>query len=156
MSDKRDQGVADYPPAIFPEELMAAYPEAAVILTVRDEDSWMASMESTLWHLYQSRPADDPSPMNQLSRKYHEHCWGGDLPKYGKEAFRKHNELVREAAKGRKFLEFGVGQGWEKLCEFLGVEVPEGVKWPRSDDWVDYKKMVDKERKEKEGRDKRI
>jgi hypothetical protein len=144
------QGVADYPPAIFPEELIAAYPEAHIILTTRDEDGWMASMESTLWHLHQSRPADDPSPMNQLSRKYHGHCWGGDLPKYGRETFRKHNALVREASEGRHFLEFQVKEGWGPVCEFLGVPVPEGIPFPRSDDWVEYKKMVEKEKKETE------
>lgn len=41
--------LADYPAAIFPEELMAAYPEASVILSVRrSEDEWLASMKSTL------------------------------------------------------------------------------------------------------------
>lgn len=103
-------------------------------------------MESTLWHLHQSRPADDLSPMNQLSRKYHSHCWGGDLPKYGRDAFRKHNALVREASEGRKYLEFQVKEGWKPICEFLGVPVPEGVPFPRSDDWVEYKKMVEKEK----------
>ena len=44
------QGVADYPAAIFPAELAAAYPEAAIILSTRSEDQWFASMVSTLVH----------------------------------------------------------------------------------------------------------
>ncbi|KAH8902140.1 hypothetical protein BR93DRAFT_887972 [Coniochaeta sp. PMI_546] len=139
------EGVADYPPAIFPEELIAAYPEAYIILSTRDEDGWYASMMSTLWHLHTSRPADDPSPMNQLSRKYHHHCWGNDFPKNGRACFHEHNALVRKASKGRKFLELQAKDGWVPLCEFLGVPVPEGIAFPRSDDWAEYK-MVEKQK----------
>lgn len=145
---KTNQGVADYPAAIFPEELIAAYPEASIILSVRDEDGWYASMTSTLWHLHTSRPADDPSPMNQLARKYHAHCWGGDFPKHGRARFREHNALVREASKGRRFLELRATDGWAPLCQFLGVPVPEGVPFPRNDDWAEYKKMVERQKKE--------
>jgi len=38
-----------------------------------------------------------------------------------------------------RFLDYGVGDGWESLCGFLGVEVPEGVEYPRADDWVSCK-----------------
>ena len=34
------QAVSDIPALCFAEELIAAYPEAKVILTVRDVDSW--------------------------------------------------------------------------------------------------------------------
>lgn len=139
---KVKQSVADYPPAIFAKELIAAYPEASIILSVRDEDGWYASMMSTLWHLHTSRPADDSSPMNQLSRKYHAHCWGNDFPKNGRTCFREHNALVRDASQGRRFLELQVRDGWEPLCEFLGVPAPEGVPFPRNDDWVEYKQRV--------------
>jgi hypothetical protein len=84
--------------------------------------------------------------MNQLSRKYHAHCWGNDFPKNGRTFFREHNALVREASKGRKFLELQAKDGWAPLCEFLGLSVPEGVPFPRSDDWVEYKKMVEKQK----------
>lgn len=67
----KDQALADYPAAIFPAELMAAYPEAAVILTVRsDEQQWHESMMSTLIHAHLRR--EERSPM---ADKYHENCW---------------------------------------------------------------------------------
>ena len=34
------QAVCDVPAACFPEELIAAYPEAKIILTNRDIDAW--------------------------------------------------------------------------------------------------------------------
>lgn len=44
------KAVADYPASIFPEELLAAYPEAKVILTIRGEDEWYKFMMATVWH----------------------------------------------------------------------------------------------------------
>jgi hypothetical protein len=102
-------------------------------------------MLSTLWHLHVNRPANDPSPMAAMARKYHQNCWGDDFPSNGRRFFRRHNELVREASRGRRFLEYQPGDGWEPLCEFLGVEVP-GEEYPRSDDWGEYKRRVAEEK----------
>lgn len=55
---------------------MAAYPDAAVILTTRaDEDAWIRSMEATLIHAYAQAVADpNPRPMLPLARLYHRYC----------------------------------------------------------------------------------
>lgn len=136
------EGLADYPAAIFPEELLAAYPEAPVILSTRSEDSWFTSMSQTLIHRFAQLQADDPSPMAAMSRRYQTECWGNDFEKNGRELFRTHNETVRRGACGKKFMEYQPGDGWEPLCQFLDVAVPEGVPYPRSDDWAAYKKTV--------------
>jgi len=64
----------------------------------------------------------------------------------GKEVFRKHNENVLRVAKekGREVLVYRVGDGWERLCGFLGKQAPldgEGKEkgFPRSDDWREWK-----------------
>jgi hypothetical protein len=102
-------------------------------------------MASTLWHHHSNRPVDDASPMATLARKYHQECWGNDFPANGRDFFKKHNESVRAASQGRNFLEWDVKDGWIPLCDFLGVSVP-GTPFPRSDDWVEYKKMVEKKK----------
>ncbi|KAK0656856.1 hypothetical protein B0T16DRAFT_452364 [Cercophora newfieldiana] len=141
------EGVADYPAAIFPAELAAAYLEAPIILSIRSEDKWYDSMESTLVHLQKTRAPDDQAPMAILSRKYHHHCWGDDFAATGRAFFQKHNQLVRDLGKGRKFLEWQPQDGWAPLCSFLGVDTPpESTPFPRSDDWVEYKKMVEQEK----------
>ncbi len=108
---------------------------------------------ATLIHLQQSRRPDDPSPMAPLARKYHRHCWDDDFAANGHAFFKKHNQLVRGlgAVEGRRFLEWQPQQGWGPLCEFLGVDTPkEGTPFPRSDDWVEYKKKVEEERKQQQ------
>jgi hypothetical protein len=87
--------------------------------------------------------------MARLARKYHKYCWDDDFLKNGKEVYEKHNETVRKASKGRKFLGYKPGDGWGPLCEFLGVPVPERA-YPRSDDWGEYMARVGAAPSEKE------
>jgi len=127
---------------MFSEELIDAFPEAKVILTVRDEDAWYKSMTSTIWHAYSSPTANKNAPLRPLAEKYHQHLWQNDFEKYGRQSFRDHNELLRRLGKEMgesRFLEYSIGEGWERLCAFLGVEVPVGVEYPRADDWASYK-----------------
>ncbi|KAK6194027.1 hypothetical protein LQW54_011876 [Pestalotiopsis sp. IQ-011] len=133
------KALADYPAAIFPEELIAAYPDARVILTVRDEDQWHDSMAATLVHAHLAAPDPNPSPMAPVSSRYHRYC----------------NALVREAARGKgdRSLEYQTGSGWAPLCEFLGLPVPDAP-YPRSDDWAVYKKEVQERERAQEGEGK--
>lgn len=138
------QGAADFTAAIFAEELVNAYPEAAVILSIRPEDAWFNSMMLTLWHQYANMKADSDSPMASLATKYHTLCWDNDFPTKGRGYFRRHNDMVRDLGKGRNFLEWDVREGWGPLCAFLGVLVPD-IPFPRNDDWVSYKKNVEEQ-----------
>lgn len=38
----------------FPDQLLAAYPDAKVVLTTRDPDKWIASMESSFYRIIDS------------------------------------------------------------------------------------------------------
>ncbi|KAG9585101.1 hypothetical protein KCU86_g5115, partial [Aureobasidium melanogenum] len=125
--------VTDTPAAVFAPELIAAYPEAKVILNVRDVDAWHKSMVSTLSTL--------PSNINYgwLIHFHHRLYWtarsfyettyyalfDGNIEKNGKAAYQKHSEEVREVTQPERFLEWRVEDGWGPLCEFLGVEVPD-------------------------------
>lgn len=117
-------GVADYPAAIFPAELAADYPEAAIILSVRSEDQWYASMASTLVHFQRARAragtGSATTGMATLSAMYHRHCWGDDFEATGRRFFREHNDLVRGLAEGRRFLEWRPEDGWGRCVSSLG------------------------------------
>lgn len=148
--------VTDFPAAIFADELIAAYPSAKVILSIRDEDAWFKSVQDTIWHRWyagkqakqqtpsQSSGTESANPLQDLMiTKLQAHVWQSDFPAHGRQAFREHNEHVRQLMKDRKedFLEYNVQEGWDLLCRFLGKEVP-GQPFPRSDVWADYKEKV--------------
>ncbi|KAL1970514.1 hypothetical protein VTN77DRAFT_4158 [Rasamsonia byssochlamydoides] len=141
--------VTDFPAAMFWEELIAAYPSAKVILSIRDEDSWYKSVESTIWHSWLVIKAEGKklqTPRDMMLEKLQVHVWDGDFPKNGRKAFREHNENIRRAMSERKedFLEYNIKDGWEPLCRFLGKEIPT-QDIPHTDMWVAYKESVKKE-----------
>jgi hypothetical protein len=45
------RAAVDWPAAAFYEELMERYPEAKIILTVRDPDKWYESARSTIYNI---------------------------------------------------------------------------------------------------------
>lgn len=44
--------------------------------------------------------------------------------------FRGHIEAVQAEVPAERLLVFEVGQGWDPLCRFLGVPVPDGEPFP--------------------------
>ena len=64
------------PCILFTDELLAAYPDAQVILTERDIESWMVSMNKTVLELLTWRSFDYLAPLepvrhlNSLNAKY--------------------------------------------------------------------------------------
>lgn len=48
-------------------------------------------------------------------------------------AYREHYALVRQVASKERLLEWQVPEGWNRLCEFLGVKRPDGG-FPRIND----------------------
>lgn len=128
------QAVCDLPACAFGAELMAAYPEAKIILTNRSVDSWHASCEKTLllsrkyWLHEVLQYLDWVTGLVHPSRKKYWQClFADDFQNIGRAAFSAHySEINRIAlATGRKILEFNIGDGWEPLCTFLNTDVPD-------------------------------
>ncbi len=134
----------DWPSARYYRELMDVYPEAKVLLSVRDGEAWVNSMRETVWgifhgdsvihHVCQARAVIDP-----LWRRYTDlmkgMTWredtGGALAgeTYTDEgliaAMDRWNDAVKETVPAERLLAWDLRDGWEPLCEFLEVDVPE-------------------------------
>ncbi len=137
-------GVAvDWPACSFYQELMEAFPEAPVILTVRDPERWYESMRSTI---YQIRKVTAGPPLVRAAfafagvfapgvtgtarladRLVWEDTFDGRFKDrdYAMEVFERHNEAVRRWVPPERLLVFDVREGWAPLCDFFGVEVPD-------------------------------
>ncbi len=133
----------DWPGGYFWRELMEAYPDAKVLLSVRDGEKWERSFRETivgLSHgealmrlLASARGKVDPQWARYLElvdRMF----WGpqGSFsegwaePAQLIEQMERHNEEVKRGVPADRLLVWEVGEGWEPLCEFLGVPVPDG------------------------------
>lgn len=63
------QGVTDMPCILFVDELLAAYPDAKVILTERDEESWMVSMNKTVLEILSWKSYDYLAPLEPVRER---------------------------------------------------------------------------------------
>lgn len=153
------EAAVDWPACTFYRELMEEYPEAKVLLSVRDPEKWYESTRNTIYELSQ---AADRSPISRFvygamtfvifggfmrGGMIEEIIWRGtfdgrfeDKP-YAMEVFERHNEEVKRRVPPERLLIYEVKEGWGPLCEFLGVEIPDEP-FPHLNDTADMRRVV--------------
>lgn len=124
----------DIPAPLIPLAL-EAYPDAKVILTVRDPDKWYESYVSSLLWLYQTwlfKPFAYILPMGQklqaIGRWWLVWEFGNDTMSDKDaciKAYLQHNAHIRATIPPERLLEWEAKDGWEPLCRFLGHPAPE-------------------------------
>jgi hypothetical protein len=117
----------DWPNATYYKELADAYPQAKVILTERDPETWFDSTQATIFA--NDMPEDGETPFARMVRKVVHPLFDGRMHDKDKliSVFRAHNAQVREAIPPERLLVYELAQGWRPLCDFLGLAVPEGA-----------------------------
>jgi hypothetical protein len=153
----------DWPGARFWREITTAFPDAKVILTVRDPDSWYESSMKTIAPIVNGTPPGMerlpkwlvrvlPKVLGRIPTRVARRLPGrlSRLPvfpqllrmarevilegvfhnrlsdrKYAIQRYNEHNETVQKEIPSDRLLVFDVRDGWEPLCEFLGVPVPD-------------------------------
>jgi hypothetical protein len=117
----------DWPSATFYRQLADVYPQAKVILTLRDPVAWFESTQATIF-------ARD---FNQMPNK----VWGQMATRVVADLFEgrmhdrdhlisvyeRHNAEVQRVIPAERLLVYEVAEGWEPLCGFLGLPIPEGA-----------------------------
>jgi hypothetical protein len=115
----------DWPGASFWPELSAANPDALVILSVRDPDEWFTSCTNTIFGgvKFQFESGDQwmAAMVRMLATRFSDRLDDRDAMI---EAFHRHNDQVRAGVPEKRLLEWTPGDGWEPICERLGVAVP--------------------------------
>lgn len=135
------ESTVDWPACTFWAQIWETFPDAKVLLSVRDGESWERSMRDTVWAIYFG-----DSLIHHLSRaRYHaDPKWRGwfdlmvSMNWTGRGAFagsysdresmiagmERWNDEVRATVPADRLLEWHPKDGWEPLCEFVGAEVP--------------------------------
>ncbi|MGD8324237.1 MAG: sulfotransferase [Gammaproteobacteria bacterium] len=120
------QSTTDYPACSYWRELAAYYPDARVILTVRDPDRWYESVSRTIFS-EQMQGSLRGSPAEAIMQGAVFDAFGGRMndPAFMTSWFKRRNQAVIDALPAERLLVFSPREGWEPLCAFLGVPVPD-------------------------------
>ena len=120
------QAVCDLPASILYRELDRRFPGARFILTTRCEQEWKKSAQN---HFNAARRPQQTHCLNRMRLD----AYGSILYDEDRHlsALRRHNREVREyfRTRQRQLLEIDItaGAGWNDLCSFLEVGVPDAV-----------------------------
>ncbi|PAA67448.1 hypothetical protein BOX15_Mlig019790g2, partial [Macrostomum lignano] len=127
---------ADFPTAMFYAELAQIYPEAKFILSLRDPKRWSNSMKLTIGRVYRAvgrmlpltRWLWDLSYFQLLHDAIFQSRFVFNFDMTEAEmtaAFERHAEAVQRTIPKDRLLIYRVTDGWEPLCSYLGVPVPD-------------------------------
>jgi hypothetical protein len=145
--------VLDVPACLFWEDLAKAYPDAKIILTTRDVDTWHKSAHATVfkfvqipffrfWHHMDLKLLGPLFRQSELVWKIF--CGNNYEESVVKQAYLDHYEKVRAAIPKKRLLEFETGKtGWKELCEFLEEPVPEDEPWPKAYPTAEFQDHMD-------------
>jgi sulfotransferase family protein len=137
------QATVDWPGGFFWRELMDHYPDAKVLLSVRDPERWEPSFRETIVDmghgetmlnlLSTARAKVDPQ-WSRYVKLVERMFWidkgtfaasGYERPEQLIAQLKRHNEEVEATVPSDRLLVWSVTEGWEPLCDFLEVPVPD-------------------------------
>jgi hypothetical protein len=130
----RYRATVDWPACHYYRELMAAFPAAKVILTVRDSERWYDSVANTLYSLKTAtdsylagRGQAGPRPPVVYQNRIWDETFSGRFTdrQYAIEVFQRHNREVMDYVPPDRLLVYELEQGWQPLCDLLGVQPPD-------------------------------
>lgn len=119
------QSTTDYPACSYWRELADYYPDARVVLTVRDPDSWFDSVTETIFS-DKMQGSLAGTPTEEMMKGVIFNTFGDKVTDraFMTEYFSRRNQDVIDALPAARLLVYSPREGWEPLCAFLGVPVP--------------------------------
>ncbi len=141
------RSTVDWPACHFWRELAAHYPEAKVLLSKRDSAAWYKSVRNTILKAIRRIPADleEKQPFNPGvlgQRVLLGDFFDGriDDEAHARAVFDAHNQAVIDAIPAERLLVYEPGQGWEPLCRFFDVTVPDSD-YPHANSTEEFAKI---------------
>ena len=120
------RAAVDWPPGAFWREISAANPDAPILLSSRESaDAWWKSANNTIFNIADMN-ADAMGPAgaaqrDMLSKRFTPN-WRDETE--AKRAYEAHNANVRASVPADRLVDWQPGDGWEPICEKLGLPAP--------------------------------
>lgn len=148
------RSAADAPTCFVYKELAERYPNAKLILTVRDPEAWWRSADATIMsgelRALQGATSHPMARLGPLIARFRARRGLSFMREAGRDAaiaeFHRHNEEVQRVIPPERLLVYEVKQGWEPLCRFLGVDIPD-TDFPHSNTTAEFRARVAQRKK---------
>lgn len=154
------KSAVDYPVAKYYKQIMEVYPDVKVIHTTRDPESWFKSISNTIFPVTQPSFAKKLKTIislpfsSKLRQKFPIFIYNGKLVRseFGNDLsnkqeiirrFIQRNEEVTSKVPKDNLLIFNAKDGWEPLCSFLNIPVPDKP-FPKTNTTDEFLKSVKK------------
>jgi len=120
----------DWPVSAFWREIAAANPDAVILLSTRkDADAWWTSATNTIFHIGdrengiggEAGKAQRDMAVDMLSKRFTPN-WQDETEAKG--AYEAHSADVRASVPADRLIDWHPGDGWQPICEKLGLPVP--------------------------------
>jgi hypothetical protein len=136
------RAIVDWPGASFWRELSAANPNALVLLSVRDPESWYRSASNTIFLAFDHMPPEVAPWLTEVRKMMHDRfCDEVDNPQAMMDAFERHNAEVRRNIPPARLLEWTPGDSWDPICDRLGLPVP-AEPFPVTNTTAEFREMM--------------
>lgn len=129
----------DWPSAFYWRSLVVDYPDAKVLLTMRSAESWWKSFEATI--LKQIQSGNQPNGFGK--RLVAEKVFDGrpDDRDHAIAIYNRNVEEVIATVDPERLLIHNLGDGWEPLCRWLDLPVPE-IDYPSGNTTQDFAQRI--------------
>lgn len=140
----------DWPSSAYYKELAEYYPDAKIVLGIRDPEAWYKSVSETIYPLSTGMPRW----LKKLNKRIgtfapfvNRTIWHGifedkfDDKEFALKVFRDHIEEVKQSIPPERLLLHQAKDGWEPLCQFLNKPVPD-TPYPRVNEAKEFKRIL--------------
>jgi len=133
----------DFPAAAFWRELADFYPNAKIILSLRDPEKWYESTQETILSPMMSAGLNR-MPFAPVVKGVVHRFFDNEIHDHDHliSTFNRHNAEVKKAIPKDRLLVFEAKEGWAPLCAFLGKPVP-AEPYPRVNSKEEMKPMIE-------------
>lgn len=139
------RAAVDWPACAFWPQLAEAFPDAKVLLTVRDRDAWCTSFRETIARVIVPPFPPEAEAILAMAEEVIVHgSLDGSLgdDRHLADCYDRHNQRVVDTIDPQRLLVFDVREGWEPLCDFLDRPVPDEP-FPNVNDRAFFQAMIE-------------
>jgi hypothetical protein len=142
----------DWPGCTFYKQHMETWPDAPVLLSVRDPEAWYRSTSNSIHAAKEMamrgelEPPEENPPSPEVMQMINGLIWNGTFhgrfeeKDYALKVFNDHIEEVKRTVPPERLVVYEIKQGWGPLAEMMGVDVPD-EEFPHLNDTESFRQM---------------